>query len=222
MGDKKIKVLSGGEKVRCMISRMMIQNPNCIVLDEPTNHLDLHSVELLIEALNKYEGTLILVSHDRYFISKAANKIWEIVDGEIKEFKGTYEEWVEWKERMAKRDTKENQIIQKNIPKEPKKPVNENIVSSPNYSTKDKESQKQYQQLKKSFEKIESEINLANEKKVLLENKLSDPDIYRDKNKFSEVEKEHIAALKNAENLQRQYEEIFEKLMEMESNKKVI
>jgi ATP-binding cassette subfamily F protein 3 len=72
------------------------------MLDEPTNHLDMHSVELLAEALNKYEGSLILVSHDRYFISKTANKIWEIVDHEIKEFKGTYAEWVAWNERMAK------------------------------------------------------------------------------------------------------------------------
>ena len=60
----------------------------------------MHSCELLIEALNKYEGTYILVSHDRYFISKTANKIWEIVDHKIKEFKGGYEEYVEWKERM--------------------------------------------------------------------------------------------------------------------------
>ena len=58
------------------------------MLDEPTNHLDMHSVELLAGALNKYPGSYILVSHDRFFISKTANKIWEIVDHEIKEFKG--------------------------------------------------------------------------------------------------------------------------------------
>src|SRR5258707_10532702 len=99
--DKKIKVLSGGEKARVALAKVIASKANFLMLDEPTNHLDIHSVELLVEALNKYEGTIILVSHDRYFISKAANKIWEIVDGEIKEFKGTYAEWVEWKERMA-------------------------------------------------------------------------------------------------------------------------
>ncbi len=61
----------------------------------------MHSVELLAGALNKYEGSYILISHDRYFISQTANKIWEIVDHQIKEFKGTYAEWVEWNERMA-------------------------------------------------------------------------------------------------------------------------
>src|SRR5215207_8528683 len=100
--DKKIKVLSGGEKARVALAKTIVSKANFLMLDEPTNHLDMHSCDLLIEALKKYEGSLILVSHDRYFISKTANKIWEIVDQEIKEFKGGYEEWVQWKERMAK------------------------------------------------------------------------------------------------------------------------
>ena len=75
------------------------------MLDEPTNHLDMHSVELLIEALNKYEGSIVLVSHDRYFISRIANKIWEIDDHKIVEFKGRYDEWEEWK---AKREAEKN------------------------------------------------------------------------------------------------------------------
>jgi ATP-binding cassette subfamily F protein 3 len=99
--DKKIKVLSGGEKARVALAKTIISKSNFLMLDEPTNHLDMHSVDLLAEALDKYEGSLILVSHDRYFISKTANKIWEIVDGKIVEFKGGYTEWVEWKERMA-------------------------------------------------------------------------------------------------------------------------
>ncbi|MEY2836122.1 MAG: hypothetical protein RLZZ557_1784, partial [Bacteroidota bacterium] len=96
--DKKIKVLSGGEKARVALAKTIISKSNFLMLDEPTNHLDMHSVDLLAEALDKYEGSLILVSHDRYFISKTANKIWEIVDGKIVEFKGGYTEWVEWKE----------------------------------------------------------------------------------------------------------------------------
>jgi ATP-binding cassette, subfamily F, member 3 len=100
--DKKIKILSGGEKARVALAKTIVSKANFLMLDEPTNHLDMHSCDLLIDALKKYEGSLILVSHDRYFISKTANKIWEIVDREIKEFKGGYEEWVAWKERMAK------------------------------------------------------------------------------------------------------------------------
>ena len=98
--EKKIKVLSGGEKARVALAKTIISKANFLLLDEPTNHLDMHSSDLLVEALNKYEGSYILVSHDRYFISKTANKIWEIVDHKIKEFKGGYEEYAEWKERM--------------------------------------------------------------------------------------------------------------------------
>src|SRR5215207_5660385 len=103
--DKKIKILSGGEKARVALAKTIVSKANFLMLDEPTNHLDMHSCDLLIEALNKYEGSIILVSHDRYFVSKTANKIWEIVDHQVKEFKGGYEEWVEWKERMAKNES---------------------------------------------------------------------------------------------------------------------
>src|SRR5215212_361791 len=107
--EKKIKVLSGGEKARVALAKTIVSKANFLLLDEPTNHLDMHSVELLADALNKYQGSYILVSHDRYFISKTANKIWEIVDHKIKEFKGTYQEWVEWNERMAKRLTEKTE-----------------------------------------------------------------------------------------------------------------
>jgi ATP-binding cassette subfamily F protein 3 len=104
--EKKIRILSGGEKARVALAKTIVSKANFLLLDEPTNHLDMHSCDLLIEALNKYEGSYLLVSHDRYFISKTANKIWEIDEHKIREFKGTYEEWVEWKERnMAARDS---------------------------------------------------------------------------------------------------------------------
>ena len=87
--DKKIKVLSGGERARVALAKTITSKANFLMLDEPTNHLDIHSVDLLVESLNKYEGTIVLVSHDRYFISRIANKIWEIEDHKIREFKGT-------------------------------------------------------------------------------------------------------------------------------------
>jgi ATP-binding cassette, subfamily F, member 3 len=97
--EKKIKILSGGEKARVALAKTIVSKANFLLLDEPTNHLDMHSCDLLIEALSRYEGSYLLVSHDRYFISKTANKIWEIDDHQLREFKGDYEEWVGWKER---------------------------------------------------------------------------------------------------------------------------
>ena len=87
--------MSGGQRKRLSLAKVLIDisfgdRNNFLILDEPTNHLDMATVELLAEALTKYDGSIILVSHDRYFISKTANKIWEIEDEKIIEFKGPF------------------------------------------------------------------------------------------------------------------------------------
>src|ERR1700754_4086211 len=93
---KKIKVLSGGEKSRVALAKALTADANFLILDEPTNHLDMQSVNILIQALQQYEGTLIVVSHDRYFLDNVANKIWFIENQEIKEYPGTYQEYEVW------------------------------------------------------------------------------------------------------------------------------
>ncbi len=218
--EKKIKILSGGEKARVALAKTIVSKANFLILDEPTNHLDIHSVELLVQSLNKYEGTMILVSHDRYFISKAANKIWEIVDGEIKEFKGTYGEYVEWKERMALQQAtavKEQGISNKNQGSGNKEQVTKTapVAAAPRTEI-NKDAQKEYQKQKKLFEKTEADMNAASDRKAKLEGQLADPDIYGDRNKFLKIEQEHIAAIKEFTAAQKLYEEAFEKMMEME------
>jgi ATPase subunit of ABC transporter with duplicated ATPase domains len=95
MATKSTAVLSGGEKSRMIIGRMIIAGDNVIALDEPTNHLDLESIESLNYALSIFEGTVILVSHDREFISSLCTRIIEVSPGQILDFKGTYEEFLE-------------------------------------------------------------------------------------------------------------------------------
>lgn len=97
---KSIDSLSGGEKTRLKLSLIMQGDANLLILDEPTNHLDLKSREWIEEALFDYTGAMLLVSHDRYFASKFAERIWEIRDGIFTDYRGSYEEFTEFKRRM--------------------------------------------------------------------------------------------------------------------------
>ena len=91
---KRLSALSGGEAARLVFTRLSIARPNVLVLDEPTSHLDLESIEALVEGLMAFPGTLILVSHDRWFVSRLATRIVEIKPEEIRDYHGTYEEYV--------------------------------------------------------------------------------------------------------------------------------
>src|SRR5574343_109136 len=209
--DKKIRVLSGGEKARVALAKTIVSRGNFLILDEPTNHLDMHSVELLAEALNKYEGSYILVSHDRYFISMTANKIWEIVDHQIKEFKGTYQEWVDWNERMEKQKKAQSVPV-----KETPKPVVEVPVSKPAQPI-NKELQKELQKNQRKLSQVETDLNKAQEEQKQIELDLANPDTYTNASKFAELEGAYKSVKNRITELNQQYEALFETVMELEN-----
>jgi len=93
-GEKKVSALSGGEAARLIFSRIALEEPNVLILDEPTNHLDLESIEALVAELECFEGTLVFVSHDRWFVSRLATRVVEIKPDEVTDYPGTYEEYV--------------------------------------------------------------------------------------------------------------------------------
>jgi ATP-binding cassette subfamily F protein 3 len=209
--DKKIKVLSGGEKARVALAKVITSRANFLLLDEPTNHLDLHSCELLIEALQKYEGTLILVSHDRYFISKTANKIWEIEDGVLKEFKGGYEEWVSWKERMEKqRNAGSNKSISSN------KTAPAPLMQAAPVQQVSKEKKKEFQRTQKQFQQAEKELADATATQKELERKLADPQLYANREDFIKLEAAYQKSLQTIQLLTENYEKLFEAMMRLE------
>ncbi len=211
--DKKIKVLSGGEKARVALAKTIVSKANFLLLDEPTNHLDIHSVDLLIEALNKYEGTYLLVSHDRYFVNKTANKIWEIEDYKIKEFVGTYDEWERWKQE---RKCAENEAAKKKeliVEKKKEEPVQK---KSNNNDSINKEFQKELQKTQKLFQQLEEKIAKLNKEKIALESDLALPDIYLEKEKFLSTENRYKDNSSQLQKANEEYEKLFEKIMELE------
>jgi len=217
--DKKIKVLSGGEKARVALTKTIISKANFLMLDEPTNHLDMVTVELLAEALTKYDGTIILVSHDRYFISKTANKIWEIEDEKIIEFKGDYKEWLEWKERMAKQKAQLAEPAKNTGSKDTRKQAKQEVVAPVEIKPQaiDKDLQKQIQKLQKVISQIEHNIATLHTEKAAIELEMANPAIYADPAKMHVIEKSYQDKNALIRSMNKEYDIAFNDLLILES-----
>lgn len=191
---KKIKVLSGGEKSRVALAKTLISEANFLLLDEPTNHLDMMSVSILVQALQQYEGTLLLVSHDRHFISQVANKIWWIEDKEVKEYPGTYKEFEWWWNRNKKDQPKE--VSQK-----------ESKTTKKKQNTKQRNNAEQQQEAKE-LKKIESEIESLESNIKLLETQMADPQIYENPQEYEKVNIDYNQKKEELEKLMEKWEEL--------------
>ena len=195
---KKIKVLSGGEKSRVALAKTLISESNFLMLDEPTNHLDMLSVSILVQALQQFEGTFLLVSHDRDFIANVANKIWWIEDQQIKEYPGTYEEWHWW---YSKEQEKKKPVETADTKKEKKESVN----TKPRHDQPQKELEKEIAQTESKIESLETEI--AN-----LESEMAKPEVYEDDQKMSKTTNKYNSKKAELEKLHAKWEELVEKM----------
>ncbi len=147
---KTISVLSGGEKSRVALGRVLLQRAPCLVLDEPTNHLDFQTVEALASALKAYEGTVIVVSHDRGFIKEIGTKILEVAHGTVRLYPGTYEEYI-WK-------LQQEEITEENIVHEPDEII-ETPTKNKNMREEKKKKEKDLRLCEKKIEKCEEELH---------------------------------------------------------------
>jgi len=203
---KKIKVLSGGEKSRVALAKALTADANFLVLDEPTNHLDMQSVNILIQALQQYEGTFIVVSHDRYFLDHIANKIWFIEDKEIKEYPGTYEEFEEWNsKRVIKSSPAKSE--KKVVKEEPKK-----VKVSPS-----DDARKLIQKKNKELTQLESDISIKEVEVKDLETNLAKEEVYSDAVKLQDATRNYNSSKAALEKIQQQWEALAEEIMELES-----
>jgi ATP-binding cassette, subfamily F, member 3 len=195
---KKIKVLSGGEKSRVALAKTLISEANFLLLDEPTNHLDFISENILIQALQQYKGSFIVVSHNRHFVTQIANKIWYIEGNQIKEYPGTYEEYDYWVKKNA-----ESAIKQIPVTKTEVKPKQE----KPKIAANNQEAQL-LKKLNKEINSIENKIELLEKEKEKMEVELSKPEVYSnpdlmiEKNKgYQEITEQLLAAQSSWEQL---------------------
>lgn len=203
---KKIKVLSGGERARVALAKTILARANFLLLDEPTNHLDIQSVNVLVEVLNKYEGTYIVVSHDRYFLSRIANKIWYIENKELKEYPGTYEEFETWQhEQKSEKDKKPASSTAKQerpaLKEEKTKIVKESKVNK--------------HQLEQQVKKWEGELEKARKQLDETEKKLSDPEVYKKTEEFKKLQRLYETAKLAVAHAEKEWEAYYLKLIEL-------
>ena len=203
---KKIKVLSGGEKARVALAKTLVSEANFLLLDEPTNHLDIQAIEVLIEALQNYEGSFILVSHDRYFVSRVANKIWYIDNKILKEYPGTYKEYQYWQSKQEAQTKSQTKTPVKKEKKSEKKETNSGT----------KEKDRAIKKVKNQMEQAEKRLNEWSAKIRQIEEQLASPEVLSNPEellKYSNLHQEAEAAMKEAEE---EYEQFFEQLIELE------
>lgn len=207
---KKIRVLSGGEKSRVALAKTMLSKANFLILDEPTNHLDMQSVGILIQVLKEYEGTFIIVSHDRYFLSEVANKIWWLEDHQVKEYPGPYDEYEysqEHKKNKAKAEQRNTQIKEKQEKEKQKKEAKEEkskVISDDQRKLKKK--------LTTRFQQLEDDLKKLNEEKEHLEKKLADPGVYTDPANFQTTLEAFNQSTSKLKDKTKEWEDVFEQL----------
>jgi ATP-binding cassette subfamily F protein 3 len=189
---KKVSVLSGGERARLAMASLIMKPCNFLILDEPTNHLDIYSKEVLKKALISYEGTLLVISHDRDFLSGLTNKVIEFKDGSIKEYLGDIEYFLDKK----KLDSMRSVELQKS-----ETSINDLNTTNSGKKTDPEQSRK----LKKQISGIERDISKIENELAELELKLADPDFYNQPS-FMDVNNKYLLLQKNLEKKMEEWE----------------
>jgi ATP-binding cassette, subfamily F, member 3 len=205
---KKIKVLSGGEKARVALAKTLLLEANFMSLDEPTNHLDMRSINILIQALQQYTGTFIVVSHDRFFISEIANKIWWIEDKQLKEYPGTYAEYEHWKKKQDELKLAQQNTSTKKTSAPEKKA--EKKVEAPKVSSNKK------QKVQQQFEKTEQEIEVLKNAIQKSEDDFATNQNSMNKEDFASFQNNYTSLKNNLVVLEKEYETLFNEIMELE------
>lgn len=209
---KKVEVLSGGEKSRLALARMLLEKSNFLILDEPTNHLDMKSKDVLAQALRKYEGTIMIVSHDREFLSSIVNKIIEVKDGGIKTYLCSVQEFSEMKEKEILNS--EKQYIEV---KQGEKEISGNYARGLEIKRRKKEIMKMITAQKKAISSAEQILMKLEKEKSELEAEMSDENFYKKGKEAVDIKINYDKILSRIEKISNEWNEKIEKLNEYEN-----
>lgn len=200
---KPVSSLSGGQKARLALAKLMMQNSNLLILDEPTNHLDLNSKEILENALIDYPGTLLFVSHDRYFINRVTTTVVELSTEGAQEYLGDYDYYVEKKNEMIERAAFEQLEQQEN-----QAPVQKTVAQEKLNYLEEKERKQLERQRTRKIEELEQNIVNLEEEIATLEDQLCLPEIYADYEKASEITTKKQTLQEQLETCMAEWEEL--------------
>ncbi len=200
---KRIGDLSGGERGRVSLAKLMLSEANFLILDEPTNHLDIWSKEILEQALNRYTGTILYVSHDRYFINRTAQRILELDGGQFINYLGNYDYYLEKKETMIR-------------PEVVKEVVQEKATEAKLDWKQRKEEQARIRKIQNDLKKTEEAISRLEERDGAIDELLTQEEIFTDMKKLMELNQEKAGIAEKLEGLYEQWELLAEEQSSLE------
>jgi ATP-binding cassette subfamily F protein 3 len=214
--EKKVQVLSGGEKSRVALAKMLIKPANLMLLDEPTNHLDITSQEVLQEAMAQYEGTIIVVSHNRFFVNSFVNKVLEIREGRATLYLGNIDDYLATRKRLEERSAEQKQRAAV--------PAKGAEAAGGDRKAQRRERARRRQQLssqlnpwKKKVAEAEKQLETLEGRKSELETLMADPELYADQQRWSATSKEYNEVKRRLERQYEKWEQAQEKIEEIEA-----
>ena len=218
---KDVSVLSGGERSRVALARTLLSPANFLILDEPTNHLDIQSKQVLIEALQQYGGTFVIVSHDRHFLDEVVEKVWRVGNGDVREFLGNYSDYRWQVEEGSAQELSTNGTAQADGSASKKTKTNTSGTSNgaAQNGTSDADDPldglNSYQ-VKKQLEDVEGDILEKEERQEELETAMADPGAYSDSGNARELTREYKALKQDLAALYDQWEKLTDRVMALD------
>ena len=208
---KEIGTLSGGQKARLVLLKLVLDGANCLVLDEPTNHLDIMARETVEAALTAFDGTVLVVSHDRYFVNEVANRIWEIEDCQVKDYKGNYEFYQEERAKQATLLAEREAELEKQRAYAEQQ-AKKNVVQAAPEKVEAKNKQRRYSpdEAKKLLPKVELSIREQEAMMKILEMKMADPANHADPAQSAAMAAEHDEYENKIMELMEKWEQLME------------